>query len=98
MTTTLTYLNIFECAAIQNQWDKSTWAVRLRGLLTVKAAEATPMLPPNQISDYDEVNRAILRSFGVTSEAYRVHFRSEQKEADQSFIDYGRRLERPSLK
>ncbi|KAK2707387.1 hypothetical protein QYM36_015172 [Artemia franciscana] len=50
----LTYLNTFWCAAIKNQWDKSTWAVTLRGLLTGKAAEATLMLPLNQTSGYDE--------------------------------------------
>ncbi|KAK2718446.1 hypothetical protein QYM36_005683 [Artemia franciscana] len=93
-----TYLNTFECATIQNQWDKLTWAVRLRGLSTGKAAEAISMLPPNQISYYNEVKREVLLSLGVTSEVYRVRFRSEQKEADQSFIDYGRRLERLSIK
>ena len=94
----LTYLNTFWCAAIKNQWDKSTWAVTLRGLLTGKAAEATLMLPLNQTSGYDEVKREVFRIFGVTSVAYQCRFCSEQKEADQSFIDCGRRLERLSIK
>ena len=31
-----TYLNTFGCAAVLNQWEKSIWALRLRGLVTGK--------------------------------------------------------------
>ncbi|KAK2727634.1 hypothetical protein QYM36_008201 [Artemia franciscana] len=93
-----TYLKPFERAAIQGQWDKLTWTVRVCSLLTGKAAEANLVLSPNQISNYDEVKQPVLLSFQVKSEAYRALFCSEQKEADQYFIGYKRRLEQLSIK
>jgi hypothetical protein len=87
------YITTFERIATQNNWNRSIWAVRLQGQLPGKAAEAVSVIVPSECSDYDVVKSTLFRRFLITQESYRNRFRTTQKEANKSFVDYRKRLE-----
>ena len=64
------YITTFERIATQNNWNRNTWAVRLQGQLTGKAAEAVSVIAPSDSSDYDVVKSTLFRRFRITPVSY----------------------------
>ncbi|XP_039608974.1 uncharacterized protein LOC120528972 [Polypterus senegalus] len=78
------YLTTFERMATVCGWPKSEWAVRLVPLLTGRARAAFLAMPAEESLRYDSLKGAILEKFEISTETYRIRFRSVEWEHGQS--------------
>lgn len=70
------FLTTFERLAEVYQWPRGDWAIRLIPLLTGKARSAFVAMNPSQTQDYDQLKQAILKKYEISTETYRLRFRS----------------------
>ena len=87
------YLITFERLAEANGWPREAWAARLAAVLTGKARQAYVRMAAGESRDYDLVKGAILRRFDRDSEYYRTKFRDSRRESDESFKEWGLRIQ-----
>lgn len=78
------YLTTFERMAEVYLWPKEDWAIHLIPLLTGKARSAFVAMSPALSLDYDRVKEAILKKYEISSETYRLRFRSLDTPVDES--------------
>ena len=86
------FLSTFERIATQQGWPGEVWATQLAGLLTGKALAAYAGLSGEKAASYDEVKAAVLHRFDVNEETYRRRFRSDRKKPEESYQNWGSRL------
>ncbi|XP_039525008.1 uncharacterized protein LOC120477466 [Pimephales promelas] len=70
------FLTTFERLAEVYQWPREEWAIRLIPLLTGKARSAFVAMNPSLTQDYDQLKEAILKKYEISTETYRLRFRS----------------------
>ncbi|PVD19123.1 hypothetical protein C0Q70_21685 [Pomacea canaliculata] len=87
-----TYLCRFERWAKLQQWDLSTWAVRLGVLLRGKASEVYIGLSDSDAEDYQKLKTALLARFRLTAESYRRKLRASRREGGETFRQYVARI------
>ena len=87
------YLITFERLAEANGWPREAWAARLAAVLTGKARQAYVRMAAGESRDDDLVKGAILRRFDRDSEYYRTKFRDSRRESDESFKEWGLRIQ-----
>ena len=87
------YLDHFERVAHCQEWDRSTWALKLSVRLTGRAREAFDQLPLDKTHDYQALKAALLRVFRSTPEVYRTRFRTARKTGTESFPQFAERLQ-----
>jgi hypothetical protein len=85
------FLN-FERQAGHLEWPKDQWTVLLSSVLKGKAATAFAAVPTAHYSDYDFVKNAILQSYELVPEAYRLKFRTSRRAEKQTYVEWGRDL------
>uniref|UniRef100_A0A8C6KQE2 Gypsy retrotransposon integrase-like protein 1 n=1 Tax=Nothobranchius furzeri TaxID=105023 RepID=A0A8C6KQE2_NOTFU len=78
------FLITFERIACACRWPRSDWAFHLIPLLTGKARSAYVHMDVDASMDYDHVKAAILQKYEISSETYRLRFRSLQVEPNES--------------
>ncbi|XP_069188425.1 uncharacterized protein [Procambarus clarkii] len=84
----------FEKVASIKEWPQEEWAQLVQLRLTGAAREAYTQLSLEECQDYATVKSSILRSFQLTSEAYRKRFREMVKVGACTFAETARDLER----
>ncbi|XP_069176902.1 uncharacterized protein [Procambarus clarkii] len=84
----------FEKVASIKEWPQEEWAQLVQLRLTGAAREAYTQLSLEECQDYATVKSSILRSFQLTSEAYRKRFREMIKVGACTFAETARDLER----
>ena len=72
---------------------KEDWPRLLEPYLTGKAQKAFYALKEEDKKDFQKIVDIILRHYQLTSEAYRVKFRSATKEHQETFEEFATRLE-----
>ena len=82
------YFHAFERIANTLKWPEDMWALLLQCKLSGKAQEVCASLTLDQSLDYETVKKSILRAYELVPEAYRQKFRSTEKPADQSFVEF----------
>lgn len=82
------FLRTFERLASAQSWPRGQWAIKLASVLTGKARDAFVRIPAEESNDYDKVRRAILRRYELTSEAYRLKFRTTRKEREDTYEEW----------
>ena len=82
------YFHAFERIANTVKWPKDMWALLLQCKLVGKAQEVCASLTVDQSLDYETVKKTILRAYELVPEAYRQRFRSTEKPADQSYVEF----------
>ncbi|XP_025112250.1 uncharacterized protein LOC112574993 [Pomacea canaliculata] len=87
-----TYLCRFERWAKLQQWDLSTWAIRLGVLLRGKASEVYIGLSDSDAEDYQKLKAALLARFRLTAESYRRKLRASRREGGETFQQYLARI------
>ncbi len=78
------FLTTFERLAEVYQWPRGDWAIRLIPLLTGKARSAFVAMNPSQTQDYDQLKQAILKKYEISTETYRLRFRSLNTPVNES--------------
>ena len=68
------YLTRFERLMTVHRVDRTLWVVHLAPQLAGRAQQAYAALPSDTAGDYEEVKKAILRRYDISSETYRQWF------------------------
>ncbi|CAI5669799.1 unnamed protein product [Oreochromis niloticus] len=84
------YFNAFERIATTLKWPKDVWSLLLQCKLVGKAQEVCASLSIDDSLDYEIVKSTILRAYELVPEAYRQKFRSCEKSANQTHIEFAR--------
>ena len=87
------FLERFQSLAEVNNLDPTKWALKLSLSLRGRAYEVYARLSPEERNNFDEVKRALLKQFEVSSENYRKKFRNTRKERHETFKQFGNRLD-----
>ena len=82
------YFQAFERIANTLKWPEDMWALLLQCKLSGKAQEVCASLTLDQSLEYETVKKSILRAYQLVPEAYRQQFRSTEKPADQSYVEF----------
>ena len=69
--------------------DETRWATWLVPQLSGKAREAYSALPVDNLSDYKVIKAAILARYKLNAEAYRQKFRTENKNKNENYSEWG---------
>ena len=83
----------FERVAEQLSWAEECWPIICQSAFIGKAQIAYAALSDEDSKDYSKVKAAILRAYELVPEAYRQKFRSWQKRASQTFVEYAKQKE-----
>ncbi|KAL8590391.1 hypothetical protein ACOMHN_011605 [Nucella lapillus] len=86
------FLDEFDLAATAYDMDPPTRALYISGTLTGKAREVFNTMPEG--STYDELKNSLRIRFRLTPDAYQRKFRKTRKESNETFPQFGNRLER----
>ena len=78
------YLLRFERYAENASWEKDTWAIKLRALLTGRAMEVYTRMSDADASDYDKLKKALLTRYNYTEDGYRKRFREATPETEET--------------
>jgi len=81
------FFSLFERLAEARSWSNSDRTLLLQSVLTGKAQEAYASLDWENIT-CESVKAAVLKAYDLVPEAYRQHFRTSQKRANQSHMDF----------
>ncbi|XP_041470090.1 uncharacterized protein LOC121419696 [Lytechinus variegatus] len=87
------YLNTFERMATAEERPRHEWAKLLEPYLTGKAQQAFHSLSYSEKENYDAAVQVILRRYQLTPEAYRVKFKTDSKQGEETFEEYANRLQ-----
>ena len=85
------YLERFERYATGEKWDRSMWAIRLSALLKARSLDIFSRLPEEQALDYDKLKIALLQSYQMTEDGYRVRFRTNKPEKNETPTQFASR-------
>ena len=77
----------FEKLAVGFEWPEEKWSILIQHNLTGKGRSTYNSILSEQQSDYNFVKRAILDSYEVTAEYYRVKSKSLIKEYNSNFTE-----------
>ena len=86
------FFTLFERVADARGWDNVDRTVLLQCVLTGRAQGAFASLSARDSTDYAKVKAAVLRTYELVPEAYRLRFRSWQRGPDQSYLEFARDL------
>lgn len=84
------YFNAFERIAATLKWPRDVWSLLLQCKLIGEAQEVCSTLSIEESLKYDVVKATILRAYELVPEAYRQKFRSCEKSADQTYVEFAR--------
>ena len=84
----------FEKLAAGFEWPEEKWSILIQHNLTGKGRSTYNSILSEQQGDYNFVKRAILDSYEVTAEYYRVKFRSLKKEQGSNFTEFAHTIEK----
>ncbi|KAL3979168.1 gamma-glutamyltranspeptidase / glutathione hydrolase / leukotriene-C4 hydrolase [Sarotherodon galilaeus] len=84
------YFNAFERIATTLKWPKDVWSLLLQCKLVGKAQEVCASLSIDDSLDYEIVKSTILRAYELVPEAYRQKFRTCEKSANQTHVEFAR--------
>lgn len=84
------YLNAFEHSAATLGWPKDVWRLLLRCKLVGKAQEVCTSLSIEESLDYDVVKATVIFAYELVPEAYHQNFRSCEKSANQTYVEFAR--------
>ncbi len=84
------YFNAFERIAATLKWPKDLWSLLLQCKLVGKAQEVCASLSIDDSLDYDIVKATVLRAYELVPEAYRQKFRTCEKSANQTHVEFAR--------
>lgn len=87
------YLSTFERIATAEERPRHEWAKLLEPYLTGKAQQAFHSLSNTEKENYDAVVQVILRRYQLTPEAYRVKFKTDTKQSEETFEEFANRLQ-----
>ena len=76
----------FEIAANRLGWPKEHWASLIHCRLTGKARKVF-----NGLTDFNTVENAVLKVYGLVPEAYRQRFLDLTKKTEQSFVEFAQK-------
>ncbi|KAK4324819.1 hypothetical protein Pmani_004560 [Petrolisthes manimaculis] len=85
-----TFFSQFEKNAAIHRWPQGTWAVLLSNVFTGEAQRAYAGLSVNESLDYPTVKSTILRVYKRVPAYYRKIFRTSQKRANQTCVEFYR--------
>ncbi|KAK4299811.1 hypothetical protein Pmani_027943 [Petrolisthes manimaculis] len=85
-----TFFSQFEKNAAIYRWPQGTWAVLLSNVFTGEAQRAYAGLSVNESLDYPTVKSTILRVYKRVPAYYRKIFRTSQKRANQTCVEFYR--------
>ena len=71
-------------------WQKAEWAFLVQIKLKGKAREAYACLDLAELTDYDVVKEAVLRTTELDPEVYRRKFRDIKKLPNMTYLEIGR--------
>ena len=83
------YLPRFERYAMNANWEKDTWVIKLSALLTGRAMDVYTRMSDTDANDYDKLKKALLTRYIDTEDGYRKRFREikpETKETPDQFV------------
>lgn len=83
---------LFERVARAREWSDADCALMLQCVLTGRAQEAFSSMSLADSSDYKNIKSAVLRAYELVPEAYRQRFRSWEKRAGQTYVEFARDL------
>ncbi|XP_072928239.1 uncharacterized protein [Hemitrygon akajei] len=83
----------FEKVAVNQNWPKGKWAVLLQSVLRGKAQQAYSALSMDESKDYEEVKRAVLRSYELVPEAYQQKFQNLRKPWNHTYLEFAREMQ-----
>ena len=84
------YFAHFEKVADSLNWPKESWILLLQNALVGKAQEIYGSLSVQQISNYEHVKEAILKSCDLVPEAYKQKFRNYLKYDSKTHVEFAR--------
>lgn len=85
------FFSMFERVAETRAWSDAEQVLLLQSVLTGKAQEAYASLCGDSLT-YAAVKAAILKAFELVPEAYRQRFRTWERRASQSHMEFAREL------
>ena len=86
------YLLRFERYATAMNWPNSEWATSLSALLTGRSLDVYARLPADKAKVYNDLKAALLFSFQLTEEGFRVKFRSARPETGETYTQFSDRI------
>ena len=87
------FLQRFERVLHLQRVPEDQWCTRLGVLLRGKAAELFSRLPIEIVTDFNQLKKALMDQYQLTSESFRLKFRSMKKDNNESFIQFRSRLD-----
>ncbi|KAK0135637.1 hypothetical protein N1851_028500 [Merluccius polli] len=84
------YFRAFERIAATLKWPRTVWSLLLQCKLVGKAQEVCASLSIDDSLNYDIVKATVLRAYELVPEAYRQKFRSREKSANQTHVEFAR--------
>ena len=86
------YLRRFERFATNSGWKETERVSYLSTLLTGRALDVYSRLPDSATDVYKQLKQALLKRYNLTHEGYRLKFRQERPERDESPSQFIARL------
>ncbi len=86
------FFSLFESVADDRGWSDSERTLLLQSVLVGRAQEAFIALPVLDRKKYVKVKEAVLKSYELVPEAYRLRFRSWRKGDKQTYTEVAREL------
>ena len=87
------YLTTFECLMTVHRVNRTLWVVHLAPQLVGQAKQAYAALPGETAGDYEEVKKAILRRYDISSETYCQRFRAARRKEQEAYSEHATRLQ-----
>ena len=87
------YLVTFKKIAMLNKWPKEYWSAILQTQLKGKALRVLAELNEATIKDYDQLEKALLSAFELSSEHYRKKFREMKKAGHDNYTEFAFKLQ-----
>ncbi len=84
------YFSAFERITATLRWPKDVWSLLLQCKLVGKAQEVCASLSTEESLDYDVVKATVLLAYELVPEAYRQKFRTCEKSANQTYVEFAR--------
>lgn len=86
------FFSLFENVAADRGWSESDQTLLLQSVLVDKAQEAFVALSATDRREYEKVKKAVLKSYELVPEAYRLRFRNWKKGDRQTYTEVAREL------
>ena len=80
------YLNRFEKIAELQKWEKDRYHIYLGAHLTGKALKTYTTLPNDDLSNYEMVKDALLKTYCLDAESFRRKFRESKVKDDELYV------------